>query len=145
MRALWIFAGLCLLPLALLAEEGRKANRIDLDGTYRIVSGEKDGKPEPKERIEGAVVTIKGNKISMTDKDTKEFSACTFTIDSKKKPHAITMTSTAAKKGEVARGIIEKDGDSVKLCYALPGAAVPTTFTTKKDQHCFVLKKKSRD
>src|SRR5207245_2077608 len=54
MRALGIVIGLLVLPLALPAED--KADRPKLDGTYKIVSGEKDGKAEPKSRIEGAVV-----------------------------------------------------------------------------------------
>jgi uncharacterized protein (TIGR03067 family) len=146
MRALWIIAGLCVLPLALLAEEGRKAGRADLAGVYRITSGQEDGKDVPKSRIEGAVVTVTGNKMSMKDKDTKEFFACTFTLDTSKTPWSITMTGTAPKKGEVVKGIIEKDGDTVKLCYALPGADTPTSFTTtKKGQHCFIMKKKSKE
>jgi len=141
MRALWIHAGVCLLPLALLADEGKKADALHLDGTYKIVSGEKDGKPEPKERIEGRVVVIKGNRITGTDREKKEFFACTFKIDTSKKPYAITMTSAAPKTNEVSRGIIEQDGDRVKLCYALPGTAPPTTFSTTKNQNCFVLQK----
>ena len=80
MRAVQVFAVACLLPLALPAAQSRKAPRVNLDGTYKIVSGEKDGKPEPKDRIEGAVVVINGNKITGTDRDKKEFFACSFKI-----------------------------------------------------------------
>ena len=122
MRAIATCVGVCLLPLALLAAEENKADRLNLDGTYKIVSGEKDGKPEPKDRIEGRIVVIKGNRITGTDKDKKEFFACTFKVDTSKKPFALTMTSAAPKKGEVARGVIEQDGDTVRLCYGIPGA-----------------------
>jgi uncharacterized protein (TIGR03067 family) len=141
MRAVQVFAVACLLPLALPAAQSRKAPRVNLDGTYKIVSGEKDGKPEPKDRIEGAVVVINGNKITGTDRDKKEFFACSFKIDTSKKPWAITMTSAEPKKGEVSRGILAKEGDTVKLCYQVRDAAVPKTFSTTKDQHCFVLRK----
>jgi uncharacterized protein (TIGR03067 family) len=136
-----VFVVACLLPLSLLAEEARKADRLNLDGTWTIVRGEKDGKPEPEDRIEGSVVVITGNKITGTDRDKKEFFACTFTLDTSKTPWQIKMVSAEPKKGEVSRGILEKDGDTLKLCYQVRTAAPPTTFKTTKDQHCFVLKK----
>jgi uncharacterized protein (TIGR03067 family) len=146
MKALWLIAGLSVLPLALLAEEGRKSGSAGLEGVYRITGGQEDGKAVPKDRIEGAVVTIKGNTISMRDKETKEFYACTFTLATSKKPWSITMIGTSPKKGEMVRGIIEKKDGEVKLCYALPGADIPTSFTTtKKGQHCFTMKKKGKE
>ena len=33
------------------------------------------------------------------------------------------------------------EGDTVKICYALPGGETPTEFSTKEKQHCFVLKR----
>src|SRR5262249_47369122 len=130
MRSLHVFVFACLLPLSLLAEEARRADRPNLDGTWTIVRGEKDGKPEPKDRIEGSVVVIKGNKITGSDKDKKEFFACTFTLDTSKKPWTIKMVSTEPKKDE-SRGILEKDGNTLKLCYQVRDAAPPTTFSTK--------------
>ena len=43
-------------------------------------------------------------------------------------------------EGEVARGLIEKDGETVRLIYALPGGMAPTSFETKAQQLMFVLK-----
>ena len=52
------------------------------------------------------------------------------------------MTSTLAPvKGEVAHGLIEKDGDTVKLIYAIRGGAAPDDFTTEENQLMFVMKK----
>jgi len=144
MKSLWIFAGVCLLPLARAADEGRSADRPHLDGTYQIVSGERDGKPEPKDRLQGRVVVIKGNRITGTDREKKEFFDCTFKVDTSKKPWAVTMTSAAPKKGEIARGVIAQDGNRVTICYGLPGTQPPTTFSTTKNQNCFVLQKTNK-
>jgi hypothetical protein len=45
-------------------------------------------------------------------------------------------------KGEKARGLIEKRGNTVKLIYALPGGDMPTSFEKTIDkQMMFVLKR----
>jgi uncharacterized protein (TIGR03067 family) len=141
MKALGVGALLLVLPLALPAE-APKAAPTDLEGTYTIVGGEKDGIAEPRDRIAGSVVVFKGNRIVGTDRDRKEFFACTYKLDTSKKPWRITMHSAEPKKGEYARGILEQDGDTVKLCYAVRGAVAPKAFATQKDQQLFVLKKK---
>src|SRR5687767_10201773 len=123
-----------LLPIVVainwVAADDKKESIPKLDGTYTIVSGEKDGQAIPEERIKGSVITFKGDRITGTDKDKKEFFAATFQVDTSVKPYKIMMTSTAPNKDEQAAGIIEVDGDSIRLCYALPGGQVPTEFKT---------------
>jgi hypothetical protein len=46
-------------------------------------------------------------------------------------------------KREVAQGLIEKNGDMVKLIYAVPGGTAPDDFTTEDKQLMFVMKKSS--
>ena len=110
-----------------------------LDGGYTLVSGERDGKAIPEERIKGAVVKFTGDRIVGTDKDKKEFFSSTYTIDKSKSPWAIKMKSTTPKDSE-ASGVIKKDGDTITIAYNLPGGDPPTDFKTKKNQHLFVLK-----
>lgn len=128
---------LCAVPTA-LAED-----KVKLEGTYEIVSGENDGVAIPADRIKGSMVTFTKDKVAGTDKDKKEFFASTYTVDWSAKPHRITMVSTTPKAGEKAAGIVQIDGHTVKICYNLPGGDVPTEFKTKEKQQCFVLKRKS--
>jgi len=52
------------------------------------------------------------------------------------------MTNTSPNTAEVkSAGIVEVNGDTVRLCYNLPGGDIPTDFKTKDRQHCFVLKR----
>jgi hypothetical protein len=52
------------------------------------------------------------------------------------------MTSLVEKSGgEVARGLIEKKGDSVRLIYSLPTGEIPQEFKTKEKQLMFNMKK----
>lgn len=115
-----------------------------LEGGYTLVSGEKDGKVIPPERIKGSIVKFTGKVIVGTDKDKKEFFASTYTLDTSKKPWVITMKSTSPKEA-TAMGIIKKDGDTLTIAYALPGTATPTEFKTKENQHLFVLKAMGKD
>ena len=116
----------------------------DLIGGYTIVSGEKYGIPEPAERIEGTTVRIALDAIVVMDKDKKEVYAQTYKIDTTSTPWTIVLKSkiTPYKTGEdtVAKGLIQKDGDTVKLIYALPGGEMPTEFKTKEKQLMFVMK-----
>lgn len=135
---------LTLLGALLLAAgpaAGQDKDSGKLEGTYTIVSGEKGGEKIPAERIEGATLTITADKITATDKDKKEFFAAAYTLDRAAKPFRISMVSTTPKAGEKAAGVIEVSGDTVKICYNLPGGDPPTEFRTKDKQQCFVLKR----
>ncbi|MGP0070182.1 MAG: TIGR03067 domain-containing protein [Isosphaeraceae bacterium] len=113
-----------------------------LVGRYVIVSGEKDGVKEPEERIKGTVVTFSKEKVVVADKEKKELYSATYKLDSTKNPSDIIMTSNvASSSGEIARGLIRKEGDTVRLIYALPTGEIPTGFKTKQKQLMFVMKK----
>ncbi len=119
----------------------------DLIGAYTIVSGEKYGEKEPAERIEGTTVRFAEDGIVVLDKEKKEIYAMTYKVDPSSKPWKIIMKTKITpyqKKGDskedVAFGLIEKDGDTVKLIYALPDGEKPTEFKTKEKQLMFVMK-----
>ena len=116
----------------------------DLIGGYTIVSGEKYGEKEPTERIEGTTVRFAEDAIIVLDKEKKEVYAQTYKIDTATTPWTIVMKSkiTPYKGAEdqVARGLIEKNGDTVRLIYAIPGGEMPTEFKTKPKQIMFVMK-----
>lgn len=112
-----------------------------LQGSYTLIAGEKDGQTIPSERIRGSTVRITENTMTIFDEDEKETYAVTYTIDKSQNPWKLTMTSTQAPvQGEVAYGLVEKDGDTVKLIYAVRGGAVPDDFTTEQNQLLFVMK-----
>jgi len=118
---------------------GERPVASPLEGGYTIVSGERDGKPIPEERIKGSIVRFVGDKILAHDKDKKEFFAATYTLVGEKSPWVIKMKSSSPKEAE-AVGMIKKEGDTITIVYALPGGDAPTDFKTKDKQHLFVLK-----
>jgi uncharacterized protein (TIGR03067 family) len=110
-----------------------------LEGGYAIVSGEKDGKTIPPEHLKGSAVLFTADRIVGTDKDKKELFTASYTLDTTRTPWVIKMKSTTPMESE-AVGLIKKDGDTVTIVYALPGADAPTEFRTRDKQHLFVLK-----
>jgi uncharacterized protein (TIGR03067 family) len=118
---------------------GAEDKPASLEGTYTVVGGEENGKPTPPEKVKGSVVRFTKDTITGHDKDKKEFFAAKYTVDTSKKPWAIKMKSTAPKEAE-AVGLVKRDGDTVTLIYALPGAPAPTEFKTGDRQNMFILK-----
>ena len=112
-----------------------------LVGRYDIVDGEKEG--------QGTCGANQGNdshvhkgQIVVADKEKKEIYASFYKLDSTTNPCSITMTSRVeSSAGEIARGLIQKDGDTVRLIYALPTGEIPAGFKTKEKQLMFVMKK----
>ncbi len=115
-------------------------------GAYEIVSGESDGQPLEPERIAGSRVRITPDTIVSTDKDGKNLYVALFNLDTKEKPWRIGLTEEGGPKGReglTARGLIEQDGDTVKLIYTAGGGPVPAAFKTQagSKQNLFVLKR----
>jgi len=139
-------AAVALALAAVRAEDGKSATKDSfgpsaLVGAYTIESGEKEGKKEPPERIKGTTVLFTKDTITVTDKSKKHAYVASYKLDTSAKPCKITMKSTQAPTaGEVAKGLVMKKGDTVKLIYALPGGDEPTEFKTKNKQMLFVLK-----
>jgi uncharacterized protein (TIGR03067 family) len=113
-----------------------------LMGRYDIVSGEKEGVKEPVERIKGTTVTFSKDTVVVADKDKKEIYTASYKLNTTANPCDIVMTSRVEKSGgEIARGLIQKEGDTVRLIYALPTGEIPASFKTKEKQLMFVMKK----
>jgi uncharacterized protein (TIGR03067 family) len=123
-------------------QPGDRNAPLNFIGDYTIVAGEKYGQKEPDDLIVGTQVHFTGDRVSVEDKDHKSTPyIATYVVATDKKPYVITMTSLIdPTKGEVVKGLIEKDGDQVRLIYALPGSEPPTEFKTKDKQLMFVMK-----
>jgi uncharacterized protein (TIGR03067 family) len=125
-------------------EQKREASDgVELIGGYEIVAGERGGEEISPDRLQDVKVRIGAKDITTFDKDKKEVYAATYELDTSRKPWRITMTATlpSSGKGEKAAGLIQIDGDTLKLIYALPGGKPPVDFKTGEKQQMFVLKR----
>ena len=132
------------LPFANAADEATDSDAAQLAGVYRFVSGEKNGGEAPDENLKQSKVSITAKEIVATDQADKRTYVATYKLDTSKKPWRISMESILPAVGAKAEGLIEKDGDTVKIIYALPGGETPTEFKTKEMQHLWVLKAQAK-
>jgi uncharacterized protein (TIGR03067 family) len=99
-----------------------------LQGTWRLVSAETDGKKAPEEQIKKVKVVINGSKHSVYFGDDVVAHEIPFTLDPTKKPKT---TDDQLPDGKVIHGIYELDGDVLKSCVAAPNKDRPTEFASK--------------
>ncbi|MBX3333711.1 MAG: TIGR03067 domain-containing protein [Nitrospira sp.] len=112
-----------------------------LVGDYHIIGGERAGTPIDQHELD-AVITIREQTITAYDKEQNKTFAATYTLDTKHMPWKITMISTKAPEtGVISKGLIEAEGDKIRLIYALPNGQPPTDFKTGEQQQMFVLVK----
>lgn len=141
---------LVLLAARVRADEPKKDDKAEaakLVGVYEIVGGEKDGQKIEAGRLKEVTVRIAANAITTFDKDKKEVYVATYELDTSRKPCRITLTATVTPKGgkgTTAEGLIERDGDTVKLIYALPGGKAPTELRAGDKQQMFILRKSGK-
>lgn len=121
---------LALATVFLVAADDPKDELKKLDGTYTMVSGEKDGKNVPEQTIKTAKLVIKGDQHDVKIGDV--IFKGTHKIDPSKKPKTIDATDTEGPfKGKTVYGIYELDGGIFKVCFAKPGEDRPKEFSTK--------------
>lgn len=153
MKAFYILASCVFGAFAILTQAAEPsasgpAQVSNLPGSYQIVAGEREGTPIPTDRLRDISVRIANNAITTLDKDKKEVYVASYEIDTTRKPWQVRMTAVltpvADGKGTTSAGLMEMDGETVKLIYALPGGEKPNEFKTKDKQQMFILRQTER-
>jgi uncharacterized protein (TIGR03067 family) len=113
------------------AEDKAKGDVAKMEGTWKIVSWEQDGQAVSEEDVKKAVMTVKGDRFTLTTpQQTTEGS---LKLDSTKKPKEIDATpAKGAFEGKTLLGVYELSEDTGKLCFAPPGQDRPKEFSSKK-------------
>ena len=120
-------------------DEAFKKELEALAGTWRPVESEINGMKAPEERLkdvvmtrsaDGKVVVRRGGEIVMEAQVKK--------LDAGKTPKQGDAEITAGEnKGHTVQGIYELDGDTLRMCVALPGNDTrPTEFSAKSGSNC---------
>jgi uncharacterized protein (TIGR03067 family) len=121
-----------LMPVAAGADDAVKKDMAELDGEWSMVSGEANRAAMPDAMVKTGKRVAKDGETTITFGGRVYFKA-KFKIDPTKTPKTIDYTMTEGPtKGKTQLGIYERDGDSVKFCFAAPGADRPSDFTAKQ-------------
>jgi uncharacterized protein (TIGR03067 family) len=93
-----------------------------LEGTWRLVSAEVDGRKVPQEDIKDVSLVIRGDRATFAEG--KQTSEAEIRVKTTAKPKQIdTRYLSGPEKGFTALGIYELDGDTLRICH-----------TSRKDQ-----------
>lgn len=134
MTALGMF-GLFLAVGVLIAAAAREDAKKDLDkmqGTWLLVSGERDGTKFTDEEIKQTRLIIRGETFSIPKSSVGTSQEGTFTIDPSKKPKQMDSTQGGGPdKGKTWLGIYEVDDSTQKVCFSPPGKDRPKEFSSK--------------
>jgi uncharacterized protein (TIGR03067 family) len=102
-----------------------------LEGTWSMVSGEKEGEKLPEDLLKDAKRSVTGG-VTTISIGGQVFLKAKFTVDPSKKPKTIDYTVLEGPNKDMKQlGIYELDGDTVKFCFAGPGQDRPKEFSTK--------------
>src|SRR5262249_53158545 len=119
----------------LAASPGDDPARVERErhqGTWAVVSFEREGKATPKETLDEIKRVVRGDQVVWT-RDGEAFAETTVALDPSKAPKAIDVTPTSGpSKGKVAPGIYKLDADTLTICMAAPGKERPSSFKAEK-------------
>jgi uncharacterized protein (TIGR03067 family) len=134
MMRLWgvlLLAGF-LLPggAALVRADDKKDEMAKFDGTWKLVSSEREGEKAPDDAIKTAKAVSKDGKVTL-QVEGKTVGELEFVVDPTKKPKWLDATATSGPdKGKKTFGIYEFDGDMLKICFNEKER--PKEFSAKK-------------
>lgn len=129
-------------------DDAVKAETKNLQGTWSVVSAEREGNKVPDDEIKKTTLVIKGDKLiarktENTPKPEEKITEMSFTLDPTKNPKWIDVTYTSGeRKDESSQGIYEVKGDTLKICMSR-AATRPMEFETKPEsqRHLMILKR----
>ena len=150
MRATWLAIGVIIAFAAgrnSLGQE-RKATADDvlkqLQGTWKFVSQEVDGKARTNDELAKQTITFDGDKWTV-HRDGKVVQAGTHKFDpDQKPPHVDAPVTEGEGKGNTMLGIYELKADTLKVCFDPNGKERPTDFTSKAGRMTAVVEREKK-
>jgi uncharacterized protein (TIGR03067 family) len=129
----------CLAGLAAIANGESPVDAKNLWGTWGCVSAVVDGKPLGDETAKQLVLTLTAERYK-TERAGQVLFDSTYSIDASKNPAQIDMIGTEGDlKGKPALGILKLDGDSLTMCYTMPGKERPAAFESQPQTGVFLV------
>jgi uncharacterized protein (TIGR03067 family) len=111
----------------------------DLLGSWTCVSATIDGRPLAETTAKELRLTLTADRYKSERGEQVLFDS-TYTLDGSKSPAQIDMIGTEGDlKGKAALGILKLDGDSLTMCYVMPGKERPTAYESQPNSGVFLV------
>src|SRR5436190_2937475 len=126
-----LLATLLVVASACAAENEINGNVVSrMTGTWSCVNATINGKPLSETAVKKMHLTMTDTRYKTERNDEVLFDS-TYRLDTTKAPVHINMVGTEGDLiGKEAQGIIAVEGDTLKICYTMPGKARPTAFSS---------------
>jgi uncharacterized protein (TIGR03067 family) len=126
----------CFIPftLMLLAACSTTHHRIakmnPLTGTWIGASATVDGRALPDATVNQLRLTLTADRYK-TEKGNEVLFDSTYTVNPSRSPKEINMIGTEGNlTGKSAEGIYSLEGDTLEVCYTMPGKPRPSAFSS---------------
>jgi uncharacterized protein (TIGR03067 family) len=133
-----------LLIAADAKDDAVQKDKAGLQGTWKMVSVEQEGRKFPDKFLEGKGLIFQGDKVTLTGEADRKG---TYAIDPTQKPATLDLTLPDLEQDpkdegtdKTRRWIYQLDGDNLKICgYESPGKDRPKEFVTKKGDQILLM------
>ena len=108
-------------------------------GTWSCVAATINGKPLADPTVRKLHLTVTSTRYKTERSDEVRFDS-TYRLDTTKAPVHINMVGTKGDLiGKEARGIIIVEGDTLKICYTMPGKPRPISFASATNSEAYLI------
>ena len=108
-------------------------------GSWTCVSAVVDGKPLPAKTVRKLKLLLTADRYKTERGDEVLFDS-TYRLDPSPKPRRIEMIGTEGDAaGKPALGIYALEGDTLKICYTMPGGKRPERFESAAGSGAFLV------
>jgi uncharacterized protein (TIGR03067 family) len=111
----------------------------DLQGTWACVSAKVDGNELPVATTAELRLTLTKDRYK-TEKGSQVLFDSTYTTNGATNPKQINMVGTEGDlKGKEAQGIYSLEGDTLRICYTMPGLSRPQGFESAPGSKAYLV------
>jgi uncharacterized protein (TIGR03067 family) len=116
-----------------------------LAGTWLGVAATVDGRALPDTTVSQLRLTLTADRYK-TEKGNEVLFDSTYAVDPSKNPKQINMIGTEGDlAGKTAEGIYSLEGDTLRICYTMPGTPRPGAFDSPAGSGAYLVVWKRRN
>ena len=110
-----------------------------MTGTWSCAAATINGKPLADTTVKKLHLTMTDTRYKTERNDEVLFDS-TYRLDTMKSPAHINMVGTEGDlAGKEAQGIIAVEGDTLKICYTMPGKPRPVSFASATNSEAYLI------
>ena len=131
------------VAMLVVASAGAAENEISLTsrmtGAWLCTAATINGKPLPEASVKKLRLTMTGTRYK-TQRDDEVLFDSTYRLDLTKTPVHINLVGTEGDLiGKEAQGIIAVEGDTLRICYTMPGQTRPVAFASATNSQAYLI------